>query len=105
MLSFFTKRKKSRQVEERTLYRIHVTGLVQGVGFRWSAAREAWKLGITGYVKNMPDGSVYLEAEGSREQLDEFAGWCRRGPGMGFVDHTEVTEATPAGYSEFRIEH
>lgn len=105
MIPLFSFRKKGRQVENRILYRIHVTGMVQGVGFRWSAAREAWKLGVAGYVKNMPDGSVYLEAEGSREKLDEFAGWCRRGPGMGFVDHTEVTEGKPAGYSEFRIEH
>jgi len=86
-------------------YRIHVTGMVQGVGFRRSAAREAWKRGITGYVKNMADGSVYIEAEGAREQLDEFSAWCRRGPGAGFVDNAEVTEGPPAGFWEFRIEH
>lgn len=84
---------------------IRVTGFVQGVGFRWSAAREAWKREITGYVKNMPDGSVYLEAEGTREQLEGFAEWCRHGPGRGFVDNTEVIEAAPAGYREFTIEH
>lgn len=105
MCSLFSGRKEAGRVENRTLYRIHVTGKVQGVGFRWNAAREAWKLGLTGYVKNMPDGTVYLEAEGSREKLDELAAWCGRGPGMGFVDHTEVTEGPPAGYSEFRIEH
>ncbi|MDM8003866.1 MAG: acylphosphatase [Bacteroidota bacterium] len=75
------------------------------MGFRWSAAREAWKRDITGYVKNMPDGSVYLEAEGTREQLEGFAAWCRHGPGRGFVDNAEVTEAPPSGYGEFRIEH
>ena len=90
---------------KRILYRIHVTGFVQGVGFRWSAAREAWKRDITGYVKNMPDGSVYLEAEGTPEQLRELVEWCRHGPGRGFVDRAEVTEGTPAGYREFRIEH
>lgn len=92
-------------MEKRILYRIHVTGFVQGVGFRWSAAREAWKREITGYVKNMPDGSVYLEAEGTSEQLGEFVEWCRQGPGRGFVDNTEVIEGPPAGYREFRIEH
>jgi len=86
------------------LYRIHVTGMVQGVGFRWNAAREAWKRGITGYVKNLPDGSVYIEAEGEREQLDNFAEWCSKGPGFGFVDSAEVSEFPPAGYREFRIE-
>lgn len=92
-------------MEKRVLYRIHVTGFVQGIGFRWGAAREAWKREITGFVKNMPDGSVYLEAEGTREQLGEFAEWCRKGPGRGFVDNAEVTEGPPAGYREFRIEH
>jgi acylphosphatase len=92
-------------MQQRLLYRIHVTGQVQGVGFRWSTLREAWKRGITGYVKNMPDGSVYIEAEGFREQLDGFAAWCGKGPGIGYVDNAEVTEGAPAGYREFRIEH
>lgn len=91
--------------EEKILYRIQVTGLVQGVGFRWSAAREAWNRDITGYVKNMPDGSVYIEAEGTREQLAGFAAWCRKGPEIGFVDSARVTEYPPAGYSEFSIKH
>jgi len=92
-------------MEEKILYKINITGYVQGVGFRWSAAREAWKREITGFVKNMPDGSVYIEAEGTREQLREFASWCRQGPGRGFVDNAEVIEGKPAGYREFRIEH
>jgi acylphosphatase len=91
--------------ESKILYRIHVTGMVQGVGFRWSAAREAWRRDITGYVKNLPDGSVYIEAEGPREQLAGFAAWCRKGPGTGFVDSVKVTEHPPAGYREFRIKH
>ncbi len=92
-------------MEMKVHYRIHVTGMVQGVGFRWSAAREAWKRGVTGYVKNMADGSVFIEAEGTLEQLAEFTAWCRRGPGTGFVDSAEVTEGPPKGFSEFRIEH
>jgi len=92
-------------MESMIHYRIHVTGKVQGVGFRWNAAREAWTRGITGYVKNMPDGSVFIEAEGTREQLDGFAAWCRSGPGRGFVDYAEVSEGPPAGYSDFTIRH
>lgn len=79
--------------------------MVQGVGFRWSAAREAWKRGITGYVKNLTDGSVYIEAEGAPEQLDRFAEWCGKGPGSGFVDTAEISEFPPVGYMDFRIEH
>ena len=41
-------------MEEKLLYKIHVRGRVQGVGFRWSAVREAKNNGITGFVKNMP---------------------------------------------------
>jgi len=92
-------------LEKQLLYRIHITGQVQGVGFRWSAAREAWKHGITGYVKNMSDGSVYIEAEGNRERLENFLSWCRKGPGAGFVDYVGISEGPPAGYTAFRIEH
>ena len=88
----------------RLLYRIKVTGQVQGVGFRWYAASEARKLGITGYVKNIPDGSVYIEAEGRQDRLDRYVEWCRRGPGFSEVDDIVVKKAEPAGYKEFRIE-
>ena len=67
-------------MENKLLYKIQVTGKVQGVGFRWSAAIEARSLGITGFVKNLPDGNVYIEAEGSIEQLNTFVEWCRQGP-------------------------
>jgi acylphosphatase len=91
-------------LEEKRLYIIHVTGMVQGVGYRWSAAREAWRIGITGYVRNLSDGSVYIEAEGERGQLDLFAGWCRNGPRTGLVDSVEIRESPPVGHLEFRIE-
>ncbi len=82
---------------------MQIRGMVQGVGFRWGAAREAWRTGVTGYVKNMSDGSVYIEAEGTRVQLETFAEWCRRGPGA--VDSVEINEGPPAGYTSFFIEH
>ena len=66
-------------MEEKLLFKILVRGHVQGVGFRWSAAREAQKRGITGLVKNLSDGSVYLEAEGSLNQLQAFVEWCKKG--------------------------
>lgn len=90
---------------ETLLYKIRVRGLVQGVGFRWSAAWEARKLGITGFVKNMPDGSVYIEAEGSGSSLGEFLDWCRRGPAAGYVEEVGVDKFPPVNYRDFRIEH
>jgi acylphosphatase len=92
-------------LEKRSLYRMQIRGMVQGVGFRWGAAREAWRTGVTGYVKNMSDGSVYIEAEGTRAQLETFSEWCRRGPGAGTVDSVEINESPTAGYSSFTIEH
>lgn len=92
-------------MSEKLLYKIEVHGRVQGVGYRYSALREAMILGITGYVKNMADGSVYIEAEGTREQLDAFVKWCRRGPGMGHVGTVNVSAWPPSGYEKFRIEY
>ena len=92
-------------MEEKVLYKIHVTGRVQGVGFRWSAANEAINCGITGYVKNLSDGSVYIEAEGSRDQLHAFIKLCRDWSGPGFVDSVSSELFSPANYEDFRIEH
>jgi acylphosphatase len=90
---------------DKLLYKIHITGRVQGVGFRWSTFREAGRKGITGLVKNCPDGSVYIEAEGVKEQLDDFINWCRAGPVNGFVKSVSVEVCSPAGYREFRVEY
>ena len=89
----------------KLLYKIHVRGHVQGVGFRWSAVHEAKNLNITGYVKNLPDGSVHIEAEGYREQLEQFVEWCRKGPGFGIVDSVDFDSFPPAGYIQFLIDH
>ena len=92
-------------MEDKLLYRIHVKGRVQGVGFRWSTAMEATNRGITGFVKNQSDGSVYIEAEGTREQLNAFVEWCKKGPGFGHVKSVNVDPAPTEDYTDFRIEH
>jgi len=89
--------------DEKLLYRIHVTGYVQGVGFRWRTLREANSRGIKGYVKNMPDGSVYIEAEGTRKQLRDFTEWCRKGPGH--VESVTVDVHPPANYTDFIVRY
>jgi acylphosphatase len=90
-------------MEEKLLYKIHVRGRVQGVGFRYSTIRAARNHGITGYVKNMPDGSVYIEAEGSGKQLKSFVDWCLKGPGR--VESVTTDQYPPVNYREFRIEY
>ncbi|MFO7755429.1 MAG: acylphosphatase [Bacteroidales bacterium] len=91
--------------DEKIRYVIKVTGRVQGVGFRYSTLSEARKLGLTGHVKNMPDGSVEIEAEGSKDLLDALVEWCRKGPGLSRVDSVIVDPLPPAGYNEFRIKY
>lgn len=59
---------------------IIVTGRVQGVFFRASAMEEAQRLGLLGFVRNLPDGSVEAVVEGERVQVDAFVAWCRQGP-------------------------
>ena len=88
-------------MEEKLLFKIHVKGQVQGVGFRWSAAREARNRGIKGYVKNLSNGSVYIEAEGFREQLNPYVEWCKKGPGL--VESVNVDILPHINYTDFRI--
>ncbi len=92
-------------MDSRLHYKIRITGMVQGVGFRYTAAREAGRLGIKGYVKNMRDGSVCIEAEGEKAEMDEFVRWCRTGPRHGYVDEVEIDSLPPANFKEFRIEY
>jgi len=90
-------------MEDRLLYRIHVKGRVQGVGFRYSTVREAKRRGIKGFVKNQYDGTVYIEAEGSQEQLLDFVEWCRSGPG--FVKSVTADPAPLENYTDFIVEY
>lgn len=84
-------------------FNITITGRVQGVGFRYSAYHEALDLGISGFVKNMPDGSVYIEAEGEDSTLEEFVEWCKQGPGLAYVKDIFVQEAPLSYFQGFEI--
>jgi acylphosphatase len=77
-----------------------VTGLVQGVFYRHSALAEAQRLGLRGFVRNLPDGGVEAVAEGPRSALDAFEAWCRRGPPHARVD--DVTVRRGPSRDEFR---
>ena len=71
-------------------FRARVTGRVQGVGFRWSAVREARRLGLRGWVRNADDGSVEVEAEGAPAALADFLAWLHQGPAGAVVSGVEV---------------
>lgn len=91
-------------MDEKLHYTINVSGEVQGVGFRWNAAREARNNGISGFVRNQPDGSVYIEAEGSEIGLNNFVEWCRKGPRSGFVKSVKIEKTEVLNFKDFRIE-
>lgn len=82
---------------------IHVTGRVQGVFFRASSQRKAYEYGVTGIVRNEPDGSVFIEAEGDELALTRFTDWCRVGPSRAEVERVDVTESEPKNYDGFVI--
>ncbi len=75
--------------EPRAL-RAVVHGRVQGVGFRWSAVREARSLGLSGAVANRPDGTVEVVAEGDPARLTRFVSWLEKGPPGARVTSVDV---------------
>lgn len=89
---------------ERLHIRIH--GIVQGIFFRANAQSIASGLGLTGWVRNCPDGSVEIVAEGKKEKLEAFLGWCRRGPEEAQIDKVEQEwESAKNEFQSFRISY
>lgn len=85
--------------------RVRVHGRVQGVFFRAEARARAESLGVDGWIRNEPDGSVTALFEGEPERVASMIDWCRRGPGGAHVDEVEVGEEPEAGSERpgFRI--
>lgn len=82
---------------------ILVKGHVQGVFYRASTKAKADELGISGFVQNMPDGKVYIEAEGTDEQLESFKSWCNQGPPRAQVEEVEIKEGEVQNFTSFGI--
>jgi acylphosphatase len=80
-----------------------VWGVVQGVGFRWSARRAAERIGVTGWVRNRPDRAVEAHVEGSEERVSAMVSWLREGPADGRVDAIEVSDGEVEGAIGFQI--
>jgi acylphosphatase len=85
-------------------YSITVTGKVQGVYYRQSTKEKAIALGLTGYVKNLPDGRVQIMASGNTDQLLQLVLWCRQGPARAIVEEVQVETLPPTLFMGFRIE-
>jgi acylphosphatase len=84
---------------------ILVKGRVQGVGFRYFAMRQANQLGVSGFVKNLPDGNVEIVVEGDREVVDFFRRILKEGSGFGRVEDLIIKELPYENkYSRFSVE-
>jgi len=81
-----------------------VTGRVQGVNFRAAAAQQATRLGVGGWVRNEPDGSVALHAEGDADAVEAFVRWLYEGPRFARVHHVDARPAQDGAAVEFRIQ-
>ena len=82
---------------------IKVSGKVQNVGFRFYTRKTAIGMGIQGFVKNMRDGSVYIEAEGEQDAMQAFILWCKEGPEWAGVKELSVQEKPFEGFEGFDI--
>ncbi|MBI5573577.1 MAG: acylphosphatase [Elusimicrobia bacterium] len=86
-------------------YEITVTGEVQGIGYRYFAEREAQKLKLTGWVRNLPDGNVEITAEGEKNILENFINILKTKHSWARIDDIKIlqTEITKKEFSDFNI--
>lgn len=91
-------------MEENARARLLVSGQVQGVAFRWETRRAAARRGVTGWVRNLPDGRVEAVVEGPREGVSDLVDWCRKGPPVARVDSLDIQwEAYQGEFEDFAI--
>ncbi len=83
--------------------RLTVKGKVQGVYYRASAKNKASELGITGWIKNLPDNNVEIKATATDDLLKQFTDWCRRGPLRAVVNELIIEEIPFEPFNDFRI--
>jgi acylphosphatase len=84
-------------------YRVLISGRVQGVFFRDTCRRLAMENGVTGWVRNLPDGRVEAIFEGSADDVGRLVEWARRGPRLAVVDHVTVEAQRPEGLRAFLV--
>lgn len=82
---------------------VRVSGLVQGVWYRQSTVEQAERLGVAGYVRNLPDGDVEAALEGTTDTVAHLLDWMRIGPPGAAVVDLRVTEEDPRGETGFRV--
>jgi acylphosphatase len=86
-----------------TRARVRVHGRVQGVFFRVETRDRARSLGLAGWVRNCPDGSVEAVFEGDRARVESMVDWCGRGPSGASIDSLDVEWEQPTGEGAFTV--
>jgi acylphosphatase len=84
--------------------RVRISGRVQGVFFRVTCARLADELGLSGWVRNRPDGDLEAVFQGPDHAVEDMLAWCREGPPHAQVDAVDVRAERPVPQSGFSIE-
>ncbi|MEA5422311.1 acylphosphatase [Synechococcus sp. CCY9201] len=84
-------------------WRLIAQGVVQGVGYREACRRAAVGLGLAGWVRNRPDGTVEIEAEGQLSQLNDFRLWCDKGPLHARVNRVVTSQIPVTGEDWFEV--
>jgi acylphosphatase len=82
---------------------VRISGRVQGVSFRYHTRERAEQLGVRGWVRNEPDGSVTGHFEGPADAVDALIAWSQDGPRHAYVEGVAVTESEPAGATGFVV--
>ena len=80
-----------------------ISGKVQGVGYRYSVKLKAESLGISGFVRNQHDGSVFVAAQGEKSEMEHFVRWCYQGPSAAYVRTIEKIPGTIEDFRNFSI--
>ena len=84
-------------------YDIVVKGKVQGVSFRFSTQAKALKLDLVGFVKNNLNGDVYIEAEGTEDNINKLIHWCQSGPPLADVSEVNASESAMKNFKTFEL--
>ena len=94
----------SETIADMRCVRVRISGRVQGVFFRASCARLADELGLSGWVRNRPDGDLEAVFQGPGSAVEDMVAWCREGPPHARVDAVDVRAEEPVSRTGFRIE-
>jgi acylphosphatase len=88
---------------EKIRDRVIISGIVQGVGYRFFTQKEAHQQGVMGWVRNLPDGRVEAVFEGFPEAVKAMVQWCHQGPQNAVVQQVVVEPEEPEGIKGFEI--